>query len=47
VLDFGDEEVHGGDHPYPGLENLATSDAVELVEAVGSAKLYRVTACGL
>ncbi|MHA7191149.1 DUF6541 family protein [Arthrobacter sp. MDT2-16] len=47
VLDFGDEEVHGGDHPYPGLENLASSEAVDLVEAVGAARLYRVTACGM
>jgi hypothetical protein len=46
VLDFGDEEVHGGDHQYPGLDNLARSGAVELVESVGSAKLFRVTACG-
>ncbi len=47
VLDFGGQEVHGGDHPYPGLDDLAASDAVELVESVGSAGLYRVTACGL
>lgn len=46
VLDFGDQEVHGGMHPYPGLEDLESSDAVELVDAEGEAKLYRITACG-
>jgi hypothetical protein len=47
VLDFGDREVHGGDHPYPGLDDLETSGSVDLVRAVGAAKLYRVSACGL
>ncbi|WP_325791513.1 DUF6541 family protein [Arthrobacter koreensis] len=46
VLDFGDQEIHGGDHPYPGLEDLDSSGAVELVDAEGDAKLYRITACG-
>lgn len=46
VLDFGDEEIHGGDHPYPGLEDLSSSGVVELVDAEGAAKLYRITACG-
>ena len=46
VLDFGDEEIHGGSHPYPGLEDLESSGAVELVDAEGDAKLYRITACG-
>lgn len=47
VLDFGTQEVHGGYHPYPGLENLVSSTSVDLVEAIGQARLYRVTACGL
>ena len=46
VLDFGDLEVHGGDHPYPGLEDLDSSGAVTLVDSQGDAKLYRITACG-
>ena len=46
VLDFGDQEVHGGDHPYPGLDGLDSSGAVELVDSEGDAKLYRITACG-
>ena len=46
VLDFGDQEIHGGDHPYPGLEDIASSGTVELVDAQGDAKLYRITACG-
>ncbi|WP_146361435.1 DUF6541 family protein [Arthrobacter yangruifuii] len=45
VLDFGEQEIHGGDHPYPGLEDLESSGAVELVDSEGDAKLYRITAC--
>lgn len=45
VLDFGDREVHGGDHEFPGLERLGRSDAVELVDEQGEAKLYRVIGC--
>lgn len=46
VLDFGDREVHGSEHPYPGLQRLDESDAVELVDSQGpDAKLYRVVAC--
>ena len=46
VLDFGEQEIHGGAHPYPGLEDLESSGAVELVDSEGDAKLYRITACG-
>ncbi|UWX96299.1 hypothetical protein N2K95_11560 [Arthrobacter zhaoxinii] len=46
VLDFGDQEIHGRTHPYPGLEDLESSGAVELVDSEGEAKLYRITACG-
>lgn len=46
VLDFGDQEVHGRTHPYPGLEDLESSGVVELVDSEGDAKLYRITACG-
>jgi hypothetical protein len=46
VLDFGSKEVHGGDHPFPGFEDLSESSAVKLVLQHGSAKLYQVTACG-
>ncbi|MGY3379063.1 hypothetical protein ACVWYS_001020 [Arthrobacter sp. TE12231] len=45
VLDFGPNEVHFGDHPFPGLENLNNSLAVRLVLAEGGARLYEVTAC--
>ncbi len=45
VLDFGDVEVHGGDHVFPGLENLRTSDAVRLVHEVGGVRLYEIVAC--
>jgi len=47
VLDFGDREVHGAIHPFPGLDDLATSSAVEVVDFEGDAVLYRVIACGL
>ncbi|WP_222119171.1 DUF6541 family protein [Microbacterium sp. 1.5R] len=46
VLDFGRQEVNGGRHVYRGLDRLARSDAVELVDSEGDARLYRVTACG-
>lgn len=46
VLDFGTQEVNGGEHPYKGLDRLATSDAVEKVDEVGDAVLYRVVLCG-
>lgn len=45
VLDFGKNEVHGGDHRYPGIEDLAASDSVVEVDREGDAVLYRVTAC--
>lgn len=47
ALDFGGREVHGGSHPLPGLEDLANSGAVRLVDSEGDAKLYEVTACDL
>ncbi len=46
VLDFGSREIHGDRHPFPGLEDLKDSRAVELVDRVGEAALYRVTVCG-
>jgi hypothetical protein len=45
VLDFGDREVHGGDHEYAGLRNLSSNPSVELVTSVGHASLWRITAC--
>lgn len=45
VLDFGDLEVHGGEHPSPGLEQLSRSDAVQLVDSEGSARLYKIIGC--
>lgn len=46
VLDFGAQEVHPGEHPLPGLRDLAESSAVELIDQQGDAKLYRIVACG-
>lgn len=47
VLDFGDQYLlnHKDSKNYPGLQELAGSDAVTLVDQEGAAKLYRVTAC--
>jgi hypothetical protein len=45
VLDFSGREVHAGEHVYPGLEDLATSDAVRLVDQQGDARLYEIVAC--
>lgn len=46
VLDFGEREVHGADHDFPGLDNLSDSGSVRLVDREGDARLYEVTACG-
>ncbi|MCL2736623.1 MAG: hypothetical protein FWD75_08365 [Propionibacteriaceae bacterium] len=46
VLDFGDKEVHGAHHPYPGFDDLSGADGFALVAQVGHASLYRVDACG-
>lgn len=45
VLDFGDREVHGEHHPMPGLDDLAGSGSVRLVDQEGDARLYEVTGC--
>lgn len=43
VLDFGSQEIHNGDHTYPGLENLGA--VVRLADAEGDARLYEIVAC--
>ncbi|WP_019483064.1 DUF6541 family protein [Arthrobacter sp. TB 23] len=45
ALDFGDDELHDGSHPYPGLDNLANAPGVELIDREGPARLYEITAC--
>lgn len=47
VLDFGSQYLlnHPDSLNYEGLQGLAISDAVTLVDQEGAAKLYRVTAC--
>lgn len=45
VLDFGKQEVHGGDHRYPGIEKLDRDSDFELVTRVGNAKLYEFVGC--
>lgn len=46
VLDFGTQEVNDGKHPYKGLDRLRSSQAVEKVDEVGDAVLYKVVLCG-
>jgi hypothetical protein len=45
VLDFGDKEVHGAHHQFPGLTGLENSDAVRLADQQGHARLYEVVGC--
>ncbi len=48
VLDFGSKylAVNPAAKGYEGLDHLATSGAVRLVDSQGNARLYKVTACG-
>ena len=47
VLDFGEQYLlnHPDSKDFEGLQDLADSGTVELVDQEGPAKLYRVTAC--
>ena len=45
VLDFGTREVHGGDHRYPGIEELDADPDFEKVASVGEASLYKFVGC--
>lgn len=45
VLDFGSQEVHGGDHAL-GPENVGNREGFELLDSEGNAKLYRISVCG-
>lgn len=45
VLDFGTQEVNGGQHPYDGLDDLSDSDSVKEIDRVGDAVLYKVVLC--
>lgn len=48
ALDFGTQYLlnHPESKTYPGLQNLASSGAVQLVDQQGNAKLFKVVACG-
>ncbi|WP_269461803.1 DUF6541 family protein [Arthrobacter sp. SO5] len=49
VLDFGHDEVNFGDERgdvFTGLDDLAGSGAAELIDSQGTARLFRITACG-
>lgn len=46
VLDFGPVEVHGFVHEYEGLQDLADSGVVKLIDSEGdSARLYEIIGC--
>ncbi|MGL4257782.1 MAG: DUF6541 family protein, partial [Microbacterium sp.] len=45
VLDFAGREVHPGEHVFPGLTDLAESDALRLVDSEGQASLYEIIGC--
>lgn len=45
ILDFGDREVHGGHHPFPGVNGLSDMDGISLIDHEGEARLYKVTGC--
>lgn len=47
ALDFGSQYLlnHPSSLRYPGLQDLETSKALELVDQEGEAKLFKVTAC--
>lgn len=45
VLDFGEREIHGGNHRYPGIEDLEGDSDFEKVTSIGEASLYRFVGC--
>jgi hypothetical protein len=45
ALDFPSSSIDGGDHPAPGLDNLAQAPGFTELARVGAAALYRVDAC--
>ena len=45
ALDFGQREVHGAYHPFPGLKDLAKNPGLTEVDRQGNAVLYRVDVC--
>ena len=45
VLDFGKQEINGGSHPAPGLDNLEGSGVATLLSRHGDAKLFRFDGC--
>lgn len=45
VLDFGGQEINGGSHPAPGLEDLEGSGVATLLSRHGDAKLFKFDGC--
>lgn len=46
VLDFGHQEVHGGDHGYDGLDSLVDNGVASVIDMQGDARLLKINACG-
>lgn len=46
VLDFGVQQINDATWPRPGFTHLDDAPGFELVGSEGSAKLYRIDACG-
>lgn len=45
VLEFPGDELHEGDHDYPGVEDLSGVAGLEVLDSEGEAVLYEITAC--
>ncbi|MDR2896684.1 MAG: hypothetical protein LBV30_08580 [Propionibacteriaceae bacterium] len=45
ALSFGYREVHEGQHPAPGFDQLSSAEGFVEVDRVGQAALYRIDAC--
>ncbi|WP_010176141.1 DUF6541 family protein, partial [Bacillus coahuilensis] len=45
VLDFGAEEIHGGDHPFAGTDEISPATGFNLVARKGDASLWEVVGC--
>lgn len=45
VLGFGGREIHGGDHPFAGTDNISYATGFELIAQEGDARLWEAVGC--
>lgn len=45
ALGFGGGEIHGGDHPFAGIDNMSPATGFELVAQEGDAVLWEAVGC--